>query len=129
VLDTAAERLDLAWLSESVASQTIQDVLRLYNSRQWNGPNALLNQPQNEETSRLISELLLNPQVVKLPEAIAADCLATIEGGWVQAQLRDVRKELGQPGHSATEIEKLQQHFLDLTSKVRHIAALLRGKQ
>jgi DNA primase len=129
VLDMAVERLDLAWLSESIASQTIRDVLRLYNSRQWNGPNALLNQPQNEETSRLISELLLNPQVVKQPEAIAADCVATLEKQWAERQSRELGRELERPGLSADEIAKLLKQRLDLDSKVRHIAALFRGKQ
>jgi hypothetical protein len=129
VLETAAERLDLAWLTESVASQTIQDVLRLYNSREWNGPNALLNQPQSEDASRLISELLLNPQAVKKPEAVAADCLATVEKRWVEMQLRENRKRMTQPGINAADVAKLQQQVLDLTSKLRHIAAFLMGKQ
>ena len=128
VLETAAERLDLAWLSGSVASQTIHDVLRLYNSRQWYGPNALLNQPQNEETSRLISELLLNPLVVKRPEAVAADCVATLEKRWAEGQFRELGRELERPGLSPAEIAKLLKQRLDLDSKVRHIAALLRGK-
>jgi DNA primase len=128
VLETTAERLDLAWLSESVASQTIQNVLRLYNSRQWNGPNALLNQPQNEETSRLISELLLDPLVVKRPEAVAADCVATLEKRWAEGQFREVGKELERPGLGAADIARLLKRRLDLDSKVRHIAALLRGK-
>jgi len=129
VLETAAERLDLVWLSESVASQTIQDVLRLYNSRQWNGPNALLNQPQDDDAGRLISELLLNPQAIKKPEAVAADCLATVEKRWVEMQLREIRNSLMQPGISAAEVARLQQQVLDLTSKLRHIAAFLMGKQ
>lgn len=107
VLETAAERLDLAWLSESVASQTIQDVLRLYTSQQWNGPNALLNQPHSEGTSRLISELLLNSQVATKPEAIASDCLTTLEKQWNDKRSREIRKELERPGLSPQERNKL----------------------
>jgi DNA primase len=129
IVEVTAEQLDVAWLSESVAAQTMQEVLRLHRGSQWTGPKALLNPPPSEETTRLISELLLHPQTIKRPEAVAADCLATIEKGWVEAQLRDVRKEMGRPGRSAPEIAKLQQQFLDLTSKLRHIAAFLMGKQ
>jgi len=127
-LETAVERLDLAWLTDSVASQTIRDVVRLFNSRNWNGPSTLLNQSPAEETSRLVSELLLHPQETKRPEAVAADCLATIEKRWVETQLRDVRRELVRPGVSATEVATLQQQVLDLNSKLRHIAAFLMGR-
>ena len=129
LLEMTAERLDLAWLSNSVAAQTIQDVLRLYNSRQWSGPNALLNGPQSEETSQLVSKLLLNTDSPKRPDAVAADCLATLERQWLGQQLRDVRKELARPGVGPAEVAKLQQRWLDLDSKLRHIAAFLMGKQ
>lgn len=129
VLETAAERLDLVWLSDSVASQTIQDVFRLHNSRQWTGPNALLNQPPGEETSRLVSELLLHPQATKRPEAVAADCLATLEKQWMERMSRDIRKELERPGLTGAEVARLQKQRLDLDSKLRHIAAFLMGKQ
>jgi DNA primase len=128
-LEMAVERLDLAWLTDSVAAQTIRDVVRLFNSRNWNGPSALLNQSLGEETSRLVSELLLNPQETKRPEAVAADCLATLEKQWAERQSRDLRKELERPGLSAAEIARLQKQRLDLDSKLRHIAALLRGEQ
>jgi DNA primase len=129
VLETAAERLDLVWLSDSVASQTIQHVFRLHNSRQWTGPNALLNQSQGEETGRLVSELLLHPQAAKRPEAVAADCLATLEKQWMERMSRDIRKELERPGLTGAEVARLQKQRLDLDSKLRHIAAFLMGKQ
>jgi len=129
VIEMTAERLELEWLSNSLAGQTIQEVLRLYNGRNWTGPNALLNQPQSDQTSRLISELLLNQQAVKLPEAAAADCLATLEQRWVKQRLSEVRRKLEQPGLGAADSAPLHQQLLDLDSKLRHIAAFLMGKQ
>ncbi len=128
-LEMAAERLDLAWLSTGIAAETIQDVVRLYNSRQWNGANTLLNRPQTEETGQLVSELLLNTEGVKRPEVVSADCLATLEKQWAERKSREIRKELERPGLSATEIAELQKRQLDLDSKLRHIAAFLMGKQ
>jgi DNA primase len=128
-LEMAAERLDLAWLSTGIAAETIQEVVRLYNSRQWNGANTLLNRPQTEETGQLVSELLLNTEGVKRPEVVSADCLATLEKQWAERKSREIRKELERPGLSATEIAELQKRQLDLDSKLRHIAAFLMGKQ
>jgi DNA primase len=129
-LEMAAERLDLAWLSTGVAAQTIQDVVQLYNRRQWNGPKTLLNRPQPEETGQLVSELLLNPVETKRPEVVAADCLATLEKQWAERKSREIRKELERPGLSAAEIAKLQKEIdklqkqrFDLDSKLRHTAA------
>jgi hypothetical protein len=128
VVEATAERLDLAWLSNSLAGQTIQDVLRLYNGRNWSGPNSLLNETQNDPASRLISELLLNQQAVKQPEAAAADCLATLEQRWVKQRLSEIRRQLGQPGLRAEDSAPLHQQLLDLDSKLRHIATFLKGK-
>lgn len=128
VVELTAERLDLAWLSNSLAGQTIQDILRLYNGRNWSGPNSLLNESQNDQTSRLISELLLNQQAVKQPEAAAADCLATLEQRWVKQRLSEIRRQLGQPGLRAEDSAPLHQQLLDLDSKLRHIATFLKGK-
>ena len=128
VLEMAAERLDLAWLSNSLAGQTIQEALRLYNGRNWIGPNSLLNQPQSDQTSRLVSELLLNQQTVKQPEAAAADCLATLEQRWVKQRLGEVRRQLEKPGLRAADSAPLHQQLLDLDSRLRHIATFLKGK-
>jgi DNA primase len=128
LLEKAAEQLDLSWLSDSVAAQTIQDALQLYRGNKWTGPKSLLNRPQSEEASNLVSKLLLNAQSPKRPEAIAADCLATLERQWLERQLRDVRKELARPGVGPAEVAKLQKQWLDLDSKLRHIAAFLMGK-
>jgi DNA primase len=128
VIEMAAERLDLAWLSNSLAGQTIQEVLGLYTGRKWTGPNSLLNQTQNDQTSRLVSELLLNQQTVKQPEAAAADCLATLEQRWVKQRLSELRRHLGQPGLSAADSAPLHQQLLDLDSRLRHIATFLKGK-
>ena len=128
IIEIAAERLDLAWLSNSLAGQTIQDALRLYNGRNWNGPNSLLNQPQSDQTSRLVSELLLNQESVKQPEAAAADCLATLEQRWMKQRLGELRRQLQQPGLSAADSAPLHQQLLDLDSRLRHIATFLKGK-
>jgi len=128
IIEMAAERLDLAWLSNSLAGQTIQEALRLYNGRNWIGPNSLLNQPQSDQTSRLVSELLLNQQTVKQPEAAAADCLATLEQRWVKQRLGEVRRQLEKPGLRAADSAPLHQQLLDLDSRLRHIATFLKGK-
>ena len=95
VIGMVAERLDLAWLSDSVAGQTIRDVLRFHDGGQWSGPSTLLNRLQNEETGRLVSELLLNPQVAKRPEAVAVDCLGTLERHALDRQLRELKEAIG----------------------------------
>jgi len=107
VLAITAEQLDLAWLSNSLAAHTIQDVLRLYNRNEWNGPTTLLNQSRDEETCNLISELLLNRYAPKHPEVAGADCLATLEKLWTETQVRDVKRRLGQPNLSTTERNEL----------------------
>ena len=129
VLETIAERLDVAWLSDSVASQTIQVALRLYNGRQWNGPNALFNQKHEQDVGQLVSELLLDQRIVKHTEKAAADCLATMEKHWLERLRNELRKQQLSPGLSAAKIAELQKQRLDLDSKLRHIAAFLMGKQ
>ena len=128
-LEMTAERLDLAWLSDSVASQTIQDVLRLYNRREWNGPNALLNEGDNREVDQLVSELLLTQRPAKQPEKVAPNCLMLLEKLWLEKQLHDLRGQQEAPGLAVVERVKLQQQLLDLNSKLLHIAAFLMGKQ
>ena len=129
LLEMTADRLDPAWLSGSVAARVIQDVLRLYGSNEWDGPKSLLNRPQGEETGNLVSELLLDTQPPKRPEAVTVDCLASLERQWLEHQVRDVRKELSKPGVSPAVVATLQKQWLDLDSKLRHIAAFLMGKQ
>jgi DNA primase len=124
VIGIVAERLDLAWLSDSVAGQTIRDVLRFHDGGQWSGPSTLLNRLQNEETGRLVSELLLNPQVAKRPEAVAVDCLETLERHALDRQLRELKKQLAPPGMAAADVARLQQRVLDLRRKLDHIARL-----
>ena len=124
VIAMVGKRLDVAWLSDAVAGQTIQDALRLHKAGHWTGPSTLLNQPQNEETGRLVSELLLNPQMAKRPEAVAEHCLATLERHWLDRRLRDLKRQLEPPGMAAAEIARLQQQVLDLRGKLDHIARL-----
>jgi DNA primase len=123
-IEMVVERLDAAWLSDSVAGQTIQDVLRLHKSGHWTGASALLNRPQSEETGRLVSELLLNPKLAKRPETIATDCLATLERHWLSGKLSGLRKQLERPGMAVVEVVRLQQAVLDLRRKLDHIAQL-----
>jgi len=124
VIELVAQRLDAAWLSGSVAGQLIQDVLRFHDAGHWNGPNTLLNQPQREETSQLLSELLLSADLAKRPEAAAADCLATLERGWLTQQLHELRRQLERPGLAVVELARLQRRVLDLRHKLDHIAQL-----
>jgi DNA primase len=127
-LEVTAERLDLAWLSNSVAAQTIQNVLRLYNSRQWSGPNVLLNQGLDREVDQLVSELLLMQRPAKQLEKVAPNCLMLLEKLWLEKQLHDLRRQQEAPGLAVVERVKLQQQLLDLNSKLLHIAAFLMGK-
>jgi len=124
VIETVAERLDKAWLSNSVAGQTIQDALCLYHTGHWTGPGAVLDQPENEKASRLVSELLLTPQVTKRPQVVAADCLATLERQWLERGFRQLQKKLEHPGLEAAERNRLLQQRLDLRRKLDHIAQL-----
>ena len=124
VIETVAQRLDVAWLSNSAAGKIIQDVLRFYNAGHWSGPNTLLNQSRQEETSQLLSELLMNLQVTKRPEAVAADCLATLERHWLGLELRELRRQLERPGLAVVELARLQRQVLDLRHKLDHIAPL-----
>ena len=124
VIETVAGRLDVAWLSQSIAARMVQEILGFYNAGHWNGPNTLLNQPREEETSQLLSELLLSAQVAKRPEAVAADCLATLERHWLQRQLHELRRQLERPGLAVVELARLQRQVLDLRHKLDHIAQL-----
>jgi DNA primase len=124
VIEMVEERLDVAWLSDSVAGRTIHDVLKLYKGGRWTGPGVLLDRPQNEEMGRLVSELLLSPQVTKRPEAVATDCLATLERNWLTRILSSLRRQLETPGMPVVEIVRLQQQVLDLRRKLDHIAQL-----
>ena len=129
LIESVVEQLDPSWLSDSVAGQIPQDIVRLYKEKRWNGPNTLLNQPRNEETGRLVSELLLNQQSVKNPELAAAECLATLQRHFMDQRLRDLRKQLEQPGLAAAEVARLQHQVLDLRRKLDHIAPLSFGNK
>jgi DNA primase len=124
VIETVTERLDAAWLSKSVAGQTITAVLKLYNDRHWTGLGTLLDRQPNEEMARLVSELLLSPQVAKRSELIAADCLSTLERHWLSRQLSGLQRQSERPGLPAVEVVRLQQQVLDLRRKLDHIAPL-----
>jgi DNA primase len=124
LIEMVTHRLDMAWLSGSVAGELIQEVLRFYNAGHWTGPSTLLNQPQREETSQLLSELMMNVQADTRPEAIAADCLATLERRWLGLEMRDLRRQLERPGLPVVELARLQRQVLDLRHKLDHIAPL-----
>jgi hypothetical protein len=118
------ERLDRASLSQSMAGTLIRRVLDLAASRRWTGSGSLLNEAQDEEATRLVSELLLRPQLADQIDGAAADCLAALERQWVERQWRDLRAKLAQPGLPVLEVVKLQQQVLDLRRKLDNIPAL-----
>ena len=130
LIESVVEQLDPSWLSNSVAGQTLQDIVRLYKEKRWNGPNTLLNQPRNEETGRLVSELLLNQQSVKNPEMAAAECLATLQRHFMDQRLRDTAQAIGTARTGRGQrLPRLQHQVLDLRRKLDHIAPLSFGKK
>lgn len=124
IVGVVDERLDRASLSESVAGRLIRRILGLAAARRWTGSGVLLNEAQDEEATRLVSELLLRPQRADQIDGAAADCLAALERQWVERQWRQLRAHLAQPGLPASEVVKLQQQVLDLRRKLDNIPAL-----
>jgi len=122
LLDTAAERLDRAWLTETVAAGLLGHALDLYTRGKWTGPNALLD-ATDEAGTRLVSGLLLQPAPKGEPNAIAAGCLRTLERRWLEQQWQQLRRQLAQPGLAPSEVMRLQKDALDLRRKLDNISA------
>ena len=120
LVDLALERLDPAWLSTSVAGAVIGRILKLHAGGKWDGPHTLMNVLADEEEDRLVSELSVKPMPGTALEAMAGDCLATLERECVKRQLHKIRRQLGQPNLLANERTQLQRELLDLELKLRH---------
>jgi DNA primase len=129
VVETVAERLDPAWLSDSNAARLIACVLALHARKAWTGPAVLLDSEKDDAASRLISKLLLRSVVIHDHAAAAADCLATLELRWMERQGRELQKRLAQAGLSGAEMAKVQQQLLDLRRKLDNIHPLSRHKR
>jgi len=124
-LHTVHEKLNPDRLTDSLAGAAIRQVLAVYAAGQWSNPSALLTNHPDDETTRLISRLLLQkaPEPERLLTA-TGDCLVAIERRWLESELRTTQKKLGNRNLSTDELLKLQQRFLDLRSKLDHIARL-----
>ncbi len=128
VVELVAGALDVAWLSRSVAGETIQQVLKLHGAGRWDGPNSLLREGREGESEQLISELLLSRRTIKNPEREVPNCLMLLQRRWLETQLHDNRRQKQTAGLPPEQIDTLQKQFVDLDSKLRHIDALLRGE-
>lgn len=124
VVDLVDDRLDRAWLSESVAGETLRQVLKLHGTGRWSGPSGLLGGKQDEEPGRLVAELLMRPLPPGEPTEHATRSVNALERNWLQRQLREIPRQLAQPGLSPTEVVRLQQLVLDLKRKLDNIPAL-----
>jgi hypothetical protein len=128
VVELVAGTLDAMWLSNSVAGETIQQVVKLYGVGQWVGPTSLLREGERGESEQLISELLLSRRTIKNPEREAPNCLMLLQRRWLEKQVHDNRRQQQSTGLPPEKMATLLKQFVDLDSKLRHIDALLRGK-
>ncbi len=124
-LEAVARRLDMAWLTDSLAGRLIKKITDLHKANQWQGPDSLLGAGADEEDHRMISGLLMAPASGSTGTKAVADCLATLERRALEAQIQRLRKRLAAPGLSKTEMDGILQQVLDLSQKLKHIAALL----
>ena len=120
LVDLALERLDPAWLTTSVAGVVIGRILKLHAEGKWDGPHTLMNALADAEEDRLVSELAVKPMPGTALDAMAGDCLATLERVCVKRQLHRIRRQLGQADLPAKERTELQRELLDLELKLRH---------
>lgn len=120
LVDLALERLDPTWLSTSVAGAVIGRILKLHAAGKWDGPHTLMNALADAEEDRLVSELAVTPMPGTALEAMAGDCLATLERACAKRQSHRIRRQLGQPNLPANERTELQRELLDLELKLRH---------
>ncbi len=128
VVELVAGTLDATWLSNSVAGETIRQVVKLHGVGQWVGPTSLLREGERGESEKLISELLLSRRTIKNPEREAPNCLMLLQRRWLEKQKHDNRRQQQTEGLPPDKMETLQKQFVDLDAKLRHIDALLRGK-
>jgi DNA primase len=127
-VDSVVERIDVRWLTGSLAGNLLRQVVKLYDTGKWVGAQILLHEQQDEEASKLVSELLLRPHNAEVMAAVTSDCLNALERKWLEQQLHKVKLQLATQGLPAEEMLKLQQEGLDLRRKLDNIHALLMRK-
>ena len=126
LLEMAAEHLDRAWLTDSVAAGLLVRALDLYIQGNWSGPNSLLH-GSDEATTRLLSVLLLEPPPKGEPNRAAAGCLATLERHWLEQRQKFIQSQLAKPNLPPAEMIRLQKDALDLRRKLDNIPALFKN--
>jgi len=124
VLKLVAERLEQHWLTEGAAGKLIRRILTAYAKGGWRGPASLLDETADDWETGLVSEVLLRPSPSGGQETVALDCLATLQRRWVERQLQQLRKRLGQTDLKISERNELLRQVLDLQPKLRNIPAL-----
>jgi DNA primase len=124
-LELASGRIDVEWLTGSVAGAAISKVLLLYREGAWTGPSALLNPPCDEETSRLVSESLLHPQAAKSVEQAAAGCIVTLEKSWLEQRRCELRKRQETTKSSAADMQQLQRDLI----RIEYLNSLLASEK
>jgi DNA primase len=126
VIDLVAADLDEAWLSGSVAGDTIRQVLKLHRDGQWDGPNSLFAQGRRGESDQLVTKLWA--QAIADPDKEAPNSLMLLQRRWLEQQVHRIQKQQTADGLAPAELVTLQKQFLDLKSKLLHIDSLLRGE-
>jgi DNA primase len=129
LMETVEERLDRAWLSDSVAAALIRKALQLYAQGQWRGTEAFVASAPDEESAAVLAAVLARPAGGERGEEAVARCLAALERRWLEGRLTALRKRLQQQELDDSEIMELQKQVLDLRRKLDHIAPLSMAKQ
>jgi DNA primase len=127
VVEQAAGKVKHEWLeSGSPAARLIVNTISLYEEGRWNGPTTLLNEA-DEEDSKFISGLLMNPSVSGDVCVASGDCIRTIEKKYLEKQLRELRNRLASGTLTVAEVVSIQQQALDLRTKLDNISRLSAG--
>jgi DNA primase len=127
VVEVVAERLDREWLTDGLAGDLMVHVLDLHVRRAWNGAPSLLT-ATNDAGQGLVAELLLEALPGGEPAVVATECVVAIERHYLEARMRQLRKQLAAANLPATRTAELQQQVLDLRRRLDHIAAPLRDR-
>ncbi|MCX7886192.1 MAG: DNA primase [Verrucomicrobiae bacterium] len=126
-LEQAAQQLDIAWLSETVAAKLLRRAIEQYRAGTWNGVHSLLPHA-NEEEASLLSALAIKPMPKGEPLPLVEGCINTLRRHWLQKQWESVRQQLATEKLPPERAAQLQKHALDLRRKLMNIAPLFRNK-
>ena len=124
VIVLVQDGLNTEWLSDSITSELIVEVLSAYSAGAWVGPQTLLSRRSETEHCRVLSAILLRPPIRGSAAVAAQECLVSLEGKWLKARLADIHKRLKRADLESSAMLKLQQEALDLRRKLDNITRL-----